>query len=61
MSEKNEQVNIRPAAMSMEFFKQAFFDRTPKERIPELLNCLPDADRKAFEAYLKEEANKRYM
>ena len=61
MSGNIEKVNIRPAAMSCEFFKKAFYDRTPKERIPELLNCLPDEDRKAFEAYLKEEADKRYM
>ena len=61
MSKKIEQVNIRPAPMSMEFFKKAIYDRMPKERIPELLNCLPDEDRKTFEAYLKEEADKRFL
>ena len=58
---KIETISIRPAPMSCEFFKKAIFDRTPKERIPELLNCLPDGDREAFEAYLKEDAEKRYL
>ena len=61
MSKKIEKVTIRPAPMSLEFFKKAFYDRMPKERIPELLNCLSDEDREAFEAYLKEEADKRYL
>lgn len=56
---KIEKVNIRPAPMSCEFFKKAFYDRMPKERIPELLNTLNDEDREAFEAYLKAEADKK--
>ena len=56
---KIESVDITPAPMSCEFFKKAFYDRMPKERIPELLNCLSDEDREAFEAYLKAEADKK--
>lgn len=52
-------VNIRPEPMSCEFFKKAFYDRMPKERIPELLNCLSDEDRQAFEKYLKEDVEQR--
>ena len=56
---KQETISIRPAAMSVEFFKKAIYDRMDKDRIPELLNCLNDEDRKAFEAYLKAEADKK--
>lgn len=59
MDTKIESVNIRPEPMSCEFFKKAFYDRMPKERIPELLNCLSDEDRQAFEKYLKEEVDKK--
>lgn len=46
-------VPIGFALMPVERFKKIFFDPCPKDRIPELLNCLSDEDRKAFEAYLK--------
>ncbi|MDE0423525.1 MAG: hypothetical protein OXN25_01515 [Candidatus Poribacteria bacterium] len=59
MDTKRECVNIRPEPMSCEFFKKAFYDRMPKQRIPELLNCLSDEDRQAFETYLKAEADKK--
>lgn len=61
MAKKIENVSIRLSPMSCEFFKKSIYDRVPKERIPELLNCLSDEDRKAFEAYLKAEADKRYL
>lgn len=59
MTKPIENIRIRPEAMSCEFFKKAFYDRMPKARIPELLNCLSDADRAAFEKYLKAEADKK--
>ena len=54
-----ENIKIRPEPMSCEFFKNAFYDRMPKERIPELLNCVSDEDRQAFEKYLKAETDKK--
>ena len=54
-------VNIQTAAMSCEHFKRIFYDHCPKDRIPELLFCLPDNDRLVFEAYLKSEADKVEM
>ena len=59
MAKKIEQIDIRPAPMSVEFFKKAIYDRMDKDRIPELLNCLNDEDREAFEAYVKAEADKK--
>lgn len=59
MDTKRVRVKIRPAPMSCEFFKKAFYDRIPKDRIPELLNCLSDEDRQAFEKYLKAEVEPR--
>lgn len=48
-----ESVQIGFAPMRCERFKEIFYDRCPKERIPELLKYLPDGDREAFEVYLK--------
>ncbi len=53
-----ESVQIGFAPMCCERFKEIFYDRCPKDRIPELLKYLPDADREAFEAYLKTQADR---
>lgn len=52
-----DSVNIGFEPMPMERFKELFFDPCPKARIPEVLKCLSDDHRKAFEAYLKEQAD----
>lgn len=52
-----ESIQIGFAPMCCERFKELFYDRCPKDRIPELLKHLPDADREAFEVYLKAQAD----
>lgn len=46
-------VPIGFSLMPIERFKKIFFDPCPKARVPEMLNCLSDEDREAFETYLK--------
>lgn len=52
-----DSVKIGFEPMPVERFKEAFYDPCPKERIPELLNCLSYENRREFEAWLKEEAD----
>ena len=46
-------VHVGFSLMPIERFKKIFLDPCPKARIPEVLNCLSDEDRQAFETYLK--------